>query len=426
MKVVVTLERRFERTPDGAVWTRGDGSHRFWNRYLSVFSEVTVVARASDVKMAPEGAIRVDGPRVSVAALPHYVGPPGYLRHWRTLRRALQEAASPTHAVILRVPSPIAATLAPLLRSQGRPYGVEVLGDPYEVFAPGAVRHPLSWFFRWWLPWNMRADCASACAASYVTREALQGSYPCRERAIAVSDVDLSDDDFVPAGREVARVKEPRRAVLVSVGSLEQLYKGTDVLLDAVGLCIRRGVDLELVLVGDGRARPALERRAAALGLGGRVRFMGQLPNGSVRAQLDQADVFVLPSRTEGLPRAMVEAMARAVPCIGTRVGGIPELLEDEDLVTSGDPVQLAAKVEEVLGSAHRRAAMSSRNLARAAEYRDELLRPRRNEFYRRVRESAQAWLLGAAQGSDTSTLPSPSWSYSRRVIVPSGSTTSQ
>lgn len=395
MKVVVTLERRFERTPDGAVWTRGDGAYRVWSRYLSAFSEVSVVARAREVPAPAEGSSRVDGPRVGVAALPHYVGPAAYLKHWYRVRRSLREAAAPPHAVILRVPSPLAGTVVPFLQSQGRPYGVEVLGDPHEVFGPGAVGHPLARFFRWWFPRSLRAECASACAAAYVTKDALQSRYPSGGRAIAVSDVDVAAPDFVGGGRALRGHETARRWVVLSVGSMEQPYKGTDVLLEAAALAVGRGVDLELRLAGDGRIRPALERRAAALGLAERVRFLGQLPAGAVRAQLDAADLFVLPSRTEGLPRAMVEAMARALPCLGTRVGGVPELLEDEDMVPSGDAPGLAARIEEVLARPDRLAAMSRRNLARAAQYRDDLLAPRRNEFYRHVRDTTQAWLQG-------------------------------
>ena len=125
------------------------------------------------------------------------------------------------------------------------------------------------------------------------------------------------------------------------MGTLEQLYKAPDVLLDAVGQCFRQGLDLELVWIGGGQYQQQLEARAKELGLSPRVRFLGQLPAGdAVRGELDRADLFVLPSRQEGLPRAMLEAMARGLPCIGSTVGGIPELLPAEDLVPPGDTLR--------------------------------------------------------------------------------------
>jgi glycosyltransferase involved in cell wall biosynthesis len=88
----------------------------------------------------------------------------------------------------------------------------------------------------------------------------------------------------------------------------------------------------------------------------------------------------------------MIEAMARSLPCIGSTVGGIPELLPSEDLVPPGDVVALASKIREVVTDSERMARMSARNLETAKEYRDEVLRERRNEFYRYVREMTEAW----------------------------------
>lgn len=109
---------------------------------------------------------------------------------------------------------------------------------------------------------------------------------------------------------------------------MAQLYKAPDLLIEAVAVCVQQGLDIKLVLVGDGQYRAELEARSAILGLGPRVSFQGLLPSSeAVREQLDRADIFVLPSHQEGLPKAMVEAMARGLPCIGSTVGGIPELL---------------------------------------------------------------------------------------------------
>ena len=108
---------------------------------------------------------------------------------------------------------------------------------------------------------------------------------------------------------------------------------------------------------------------------------------------LDEADLFVLPSRSEGLPRAMIEAMARGLPCIGTRVGGVPELLLAEDLVAAGDAEALASKIIEVFHEPQRLAEMSARNLSQAQAYRDEVLRERRTQYYSRLREVTERWL---------------------------------
>jgi glycosyltransferase involved in cell wall biosynthesis len=276
----------------------------------------------------------------------------------------------------------------------GHPYGVEVVGDPYDVFAPGAVKHPLRPFFRWWFPLQLRRQCAGACAAAYVTEHTLQRRYPPAEGSFSThySSIELPDMACVPQSRPVRHSGSPFR--LVTVGSLAQLYKAPEVLIDAIGICVRDGINLNLVIVGDGKHRPELETRARSLGLGERVHFLGQLPSGeSVRSELDRADLFVLPSRQEGLPRAMIEAMARALPCIGSTVGGIPELLPLEDLVPAGDGAMLARRIREVVSDPARMAQMSARNLEKAKEYREGTLRTRRSEFYLRVKEQTTAWI---------------------------------
>jgi len=394
MNLIVVLEQRFERTPDGMVWTRGGPKRSFWSRYLAVFEHVRVVARVRAVSSVLLDCDRCDGEGVSFATVPYYLGPWQYLRRVRQVRRAARDAVGSSDAVIMRVPSTIAACIEPLLRQTGHPYGVEVVGDPYDVFAPRAIRHPLRPFFRWRSTRQLRRQCSGACAAAYVTENALQRRYPPGPDAFSThcSDVELPDAAFV----FVPRSPRPgtRTFNLVMVGSLAQLYKAPDVLIDAVAACVQEGLDLQLVLVGDGRYRAELETRAAALGLGQRVCFRGQLPAGDgVRAQLDQADLFVLPSKTEGLPRAMIEAMARALPCIGSTAGGIPELLPPEDMVPPGDVVALARKIREVATDPERMARMSVRNLEKAKEYGEEVLRERRTAFYRYVRERTEAWL---------------------------------
>jgi glycosyltransferase involved in cell wall biosynthesis len=385
MRATISLEHRFQRTPDGAIWTNSGCDAAFWAAYLEVFSELRVLARVLDVRQPTERSARADGERVRFEPLPHYLGPRQFLATLPALRVAARHAAADDDAYILRVPSAIAGLLTPFLRKRGHPFALEVVGDPHDVFAPGAVRHPLRPLLRGWATRQLSTHCRTASAVSYVTRHALQRRYPCPGRSFAVSDIRLPVEAFIAEPRTF---RGPGRRI-VFVGSLEQLYKAPDVLLEAILRLHLRGVDVELTMVGDGRHRRELEEGSAARALGRRVAFLGWLPPGqSVRAELDRADLFVLPSRTEGLPRAMIEAMARGLPCIGSSVGGIPELLAAGDLVVPGDPDDLADRMEEMLRSPERLTSAASRNLQAAGFFREELLAPRRREFLEYVRDA--------------------------------------
>lgn len=394
MRVLVSSEHRFVRVPDGGVWAAAAGGHSFWRRYLDVFEEVRVLARVESRASVPSDWHPVESPRINVVSMPYYFGPAQFLLRARDVNAAVLRAAEPSDdAVIMRVSSPAASTLCRRFRRMGRPFGLEVVGDPHDAFSPGAIRHPLRPLFRWWFARELRHQCATASAVSYVTASALQRRYPPGVDAFATtySSVDLPEAAFVGAPRAVGDVRPPAR--IVTVGSLANLHKGPDILLDAIAHCVSDGLELEVVIVGEGRHRSELESRSDRLGLTGRIRFAGELPAGeAVRTQFDLADVFVLPSRAEGLPRAMIEAMARGLPCIGSTVGGIPELLISEDMVPPSDARALADKIATVIRDAHRLAGMSSRNLSRAANYSEDVLRDRRIAFYEFVRDATREW----------------------------------
>ncbi|GAB2962778.1 hypothetical protein GCM10027280_59570 [Micromonospora polyrhachis] len=398
MRVAVTTEVRFLRTPDGAVWTRIPPAYRAWTGYLSAFDTVRVVARVADVAVPDDDAVRVDGPGVQVWPVPYYLGPRQYLLRRARIRRSVTAAVTDADAVILRVPSPIGTLLASALDRQGRPYAVEVIGDPYDLLAPGTIRHPLRPMLRNLTTANLRRQCHNAVAAAYVTERALQSRYPAGRMApsFGVSDVDLDDVSYVPYPRTADRFRAPD--TLVSVGSLEQMYKGIDTLLEALAILVRSGLSLRLVHVGAGRFRPLLEQLAVRLGVADRVTFTGWLsPGDAIRRQFDAADLFVMPSRTEGLPRALVEAMARGLPAIGSAVGGIPELLRAEHLVAPDDPVRLADAIRRLVTDPDRMAAASTRNLARARDFSAEELTRRRAAYYRLVAGASRQRLPASA-----------------------------
>lgn len=160
----------------------------------------------------------------------------------------------------------------------------------------------------------------------------------------------------VPNATE-ARPFEPRRAngttVVATAANLEA-WKGVDVLVDA---CSRVRAPLRLEVYGDGSRRGELERQAAAKGVA--AGFHGHV--GDVPERLRAADVFVLPSRGENLPMAILEAMGSGLPVVASRVGGIHEAVLDGEtgyLVPPDDPVALAERLERLAADAALRESM--------------------------------------------------------------------
>ena len=394
MDVSVSSERRFYRTPDGAIWTEGECYYEILARYLEVFDRVNMVARVVDVDAPRPNQRRADGDGVRFSPLPNYLGPWQYLSRQRAVKRAIRAAIGPRDAVILSVPSHIATCIEQEL-PPGRPYALQVLSDPDSAFAPEAMRHPLRPVLRPLFTRNLQRQAQNACSSLYVTRQALQARYPCPQFMAGISDVDLIPEAFVDQPRTFPQDREG--ATLISVAGMSQVQKGQDVLIDAAAACIEGGVDLRIVLVGDGKHRPEYEARASRLGIRDRIAFRGQLPPGeTIRAELDAADLFVFPSRSEGLPRAVVEAMARAMPCLASSVNGIPELLASEDLLPPGDVAALSQAIRQVVGDPARLQRMSARNLQKAREYSADLLQRQRTDFYRVVFERTAAMLAKA------------------------------
>jgi len=181
---------------------------------------------------------------------------------------------------------------------------------------------------------------------------------------------------------------------LITSGTMHSHYKGFGYLIEALALCHSEKLNVELTLIGEGPFRQQFEQQAQVLGIGEHVRFVGQLPAGqAVRDELDEADIYVQPSLGEGLPRALVEAMARGCPCIATTVGGMPELLPAEFLVEPRRPAQLAAAIKALACDPARRREASKRNIEVARRYSEEALVPKRQAFYRAIVASQEVWL---------------------------------
>lgn len=167
----------------------------------------------------------------------------------------------------------------------------------------------------------------SRTARKHVTVSTFNRSYLNRELGVPMETMEI-----VHCGIDMRRFSHAQRAArpgrLVCISRLVHA-KGLDVLVEACRLLDARATEFECLIVGEGEQRQALEAQIANCGLYGKVQLMGAATHDEVVALLLSAAAMVLPSRSEGIPVALMEAMALGVPVISTRVTGIPELVED-------------------------------------------------------------------------------------------------
>jgi len=389
LDAVVTCEYRFFRTPDGSVWTSSAFQYEFWNRYLEVFDRLSVVARIQDVEAADSTWSLSSGASVDFIALPYYVGLVGLLKNLLTIRKVVQKACSEEKAVIFRVPSQ-SVMLATFGQSKIKQYGLEVVGDPYQVFSAGVTHSALDKILAKLSKIGLQSLAKSANAACYVTNEYLQNRYPVNQSqgaiSVGCSDIELNHADFVLQ----PRIYEEAAKNIVFVGSFSQMYKGPDILIHAVNTLRKQDRRFHVKMLGGGIYLEEMRKLANSLGLETSIEFIGEVNHSEVIGHLDNADMFVMPSRTEGLPRALIEAMARGLPCLATNVGGIPELLEDGYLFDSENISQFADKIDWLSQDVKLLNQASRKNLSVAREYEHEKLKLKRKEFYQNFKQTLE------------------------------------
>lgn len=368
--VSIFTESRFGRRPDGR-WTALDPSTwgEKWDRYALDGNQVRVVARGEQRRVA-ESAPVPGG--VSVVALPCYAGPSSLLRTLPRLVVAVARAVAEADTVVLRVPGVVGSIAGIMCRLLRRDYAVEVVSDPAEglragVFGPlGRRLIPLA---EAQLRWLVRG----AAASLYATQQTLQRRYPRRPGTptVGMSNVVLRPGTLAAHGR----TWQPPPFRVVTIGNQENHYKGQDVLLRALRELVEDGLDAAATIIGGGRLHGELIELAHSLGLASRVVFTGVLDDRAcIRELLDSASLFAQPSRAEGMPRALIEAMARGLPAVGTRVGAIPELLPPCCLVPVDDHRALARAMRELLTDREAWEEQSRDNLKIAQTFEQTLL----------------------------------------------------
>jgi len=274
---------------------------------------------------------------------------PGYARHWRA------------DAVIAFFTLPCGPTASLLKRSNDLPTIVALRGGDVPGFDPLTLKtyHALTGGLIKWL-WH---DADAVIANSRGLADMARAHDPKQEVGVISQGADTAGIAAKTAYGARARVE------LLTAGRLA-MHKGLDVLLNALA---RLAPDLSwrLSIVGDGPERAALDAQVSRLGLRDRVTFRGWAKREALPAIYRDADLFLLPSREEGMANVLMEAMCAGLPAIATRIAGSSEAVIDGAtglLVPSEDFPALARALETLIRDAAARERMGRAARARVEE----------------------------------------------------------
>lgn len=218
----------------------------------------------------------------------------------------------------------------------------------------------------------------------YVTEHFLQNRYPCKgvtEHASNVCINKVPDEVLTERLAKIDGYTKESQLNIATTAAVSVRYKGQEYVIKALAKLNKKlGFNYHYYMIGGGD-QTFLRGVAEEAGVTDYVHFLGSLPHDKVTETLDKMDLYIQPSKQEGLPRALIEGMSRALPAVGTRVAGIPELLSDDYLVKKGS----VDEIVRVLSTKMDKESMKTQakaNFDKASEYTLDIINKRRQAFF--------------------------------------------
>ena len=382
MRLAFAHDHIFQQDEQGNLFTGGSFNNQVWKRYLNHFDEIIVLARLEKLtdRYNNKTYNRFDLVETKLQAVPSVSGPVKQLTNKKEAVDIIRKTLINSDALIARLPSEIGHLAIKVAKELNKPYAVEVVACVWDALwnhgkLMGKIYAPIAMH-------KMKRQVLSSPYTLYVTDEFLQRRYPTKGKTTNVSDVEISHIYEESYNIRDERIKNTDSYKIGMIGSLKNHIKGWDVALKAMSILHDKGIDFELQILGDGDTEP-WATIAEKLGVKSKVKFCGVLPGGEpVLRWLDQIDIYIQPSYQEGLPRAVIEAMSRGCPVVGSRAGGIPELIDVNCIHRTGDYMALASNIEKIVSNKQYYLKLVRQNLEKAEQYKKSILDQERSQFW--------------------------------------------
>ena len=379
MNLLYISKHGYIKAGDGNLFSVGMMGPDYFEKYLGHFDTVTVIgylreATESNIRKTVGNPIH-DTDRIKFRLAPCGGGVLGTSVSNKAIKKLAEECIKSADAVACKSASG-ASFAARCARKYNKPYMVEVVGCAWDALwnhsLAGKVLAPFEFL-------SLRRVVKRAPFVSYVTEKFLQRRYPTKGKSVGVSDVQLKAVD--EAVLEKRLNKQPTERIRIgTAGALHVAYKGQAYVMQAMAkLKAESNTGFEYHLAGGGD-NSVLKSLAEQIGVSEQVVFEGSIPHEKMFDWLDSLDLYIQPSTVEGLPRALVEAMSRGLPAFATRVGGMPELLDESTVFAKKDVNTIAELLRGF--NADKAEKMARKNFDRAGDFQKEKLEKKRNDFY--------------------------------------------
>ncbi|MGV3026904.1 glycosyltransferase [Clostridium thermobutyricum] len=330
---------------DGNYYSTGNLNEKVIKRYLKNFIKLTIIARKEyDIKYKRENLSRVNIENTNIIFVKEFNNL--NFKHLMYNKKILEEEIKKTDIVILRMPSILSNLSVEICKKYKKKYFIEVVGCTLDALINhGSIKAkllaPISYY-------RTRRAIRESKNVLYVTSEFLQKRYPNKNNTIACSDVYIKEiNTDIYSSRINKKIDIKDEIVIGMIGTLSCKYKGHEIAFKAISL-LKENYNIKLKLVGYGKIENWKDT-IHELNIRRNIEFIGSLDNEKINKWLDSIDIYIQPSYTEGLPRAIIEAMSRGCPVIGSNVGGIPELVLKENLFANKNYSYLAKCIENII-----------------------------------------------------------------------------
>lgn len=372
MKALFVHDHRFPMHK-GIYYQSYGFDEEFFKRYLLVFKHFEVIGRTSNIPQEEvKKSLKVDE-NIVFSTIDNYSK-----MRLKKVRKIIDEKIAESDCVIIRLPSFIGLYAINSANKQGKPYLVEVVGSMWDsLWYQNTTKKIIAPF----MTWMCKKAIKNAEFVVYVTEKYLQKAYPTSGKSIACSNVTIPNVEDNNLQKRLKKISDPSNSNIITIGTCSTLnvYKGQQDVIKAMSKLKSEGYKLKYQLVGGGD-KSYLKSIAEKYNVNEDVEFLGKLKHEEVFAWMDDIDIYIQPSLTEGLPRSVVEAMSRACPIIGSNAGGIPELIDESVIYNKGDIKSIVNLLKSFSPEVMKK--NSVLNHEHSKKYLKSVLYQRRTEFF--------------------------------------------